>query len=275
MVSSDAEEPGDCEWPDLREVAEMRRQGGCGGGGGRLAAPGGGRWLPGVGAAAGVAGGGLRPGTGWTQGPGLATTTGRNGKPWKSWKNRGGGGCQFDGLGAPGRFEESCAEHLTIEDEVWENSVDCHVGCLCQEQLGHTMSHPSCLSCTERLLWTFSIESQTGTHFILLTSVVFCVQGESVRVCDQQGSNTSKAVECFQLGIDLHLKPCVVTYTPVIDSFARGGRVRHSDPQSDAVGALWPLWPLWPPRRGGRAVFFGNAPWPPWPRNISARQLGR
>ena len=56
------------------------------------------------------------------RGPGLAATTGRNGwstwKPWKPWKNRGGGGCQFDGLGAPGRFEESCAEHLTIEDEV-------------------------------------------------------------------------------------------------------------------------------------------------------------
>ena len=31
-------------------------------------------------------------------------------------------------------------------------------------------------------------------------------------------------MECFQLGIDLHLKPCVVTYTPVIDSFARGGK---------------------------------------------------
>ena len=178
LVSSDAEEPGGCEWPDLREVAEMRRQGGCGGGGGRLAATGGGQWLPGVGAAAGVAGRGLRPGTGWTQGPGVAATTGRNGwstwkpwKPWKPWKNRGGGGCQFDGLGAPGRFEESCAEHLTIEDEVWENSVDCHVGCLCQEQLGHTMSHPSCLSCTERLLWTFSIESQTGTQFISIYSV--------------------------------------------------------------------------------------------------------
>lgn len=39
-----------------------------------------------------------------------------------------------------------------------------------------------------------------------------------------KSSNTSKAVECFQLGIDLHLKPCVVTYTPVIDSFARGGK---------------------------------------------------
>lgn len=39
-----------------------------------------------------------------------------------------------------------------------------------------------------------------------------------------KSSNTSKAVECFQLGIDLHLKPCVVTYTPVIDSFARAGK---------------------------------------------------
>ena len=31
-------------------------------------------------------------------------------------------------------------------------------------------------------------------------------------------------MECFQLGIDLQLKPCVVTYTPVIDSFARAGK---------------------------------------------------
>ena len=36
-----------------------------------------------------------------------------------------------------------------------------------------------------------------------------------------KSSNASKAVEYFQLGLDFHLEPCVVTYTPLIDAFAR------------------------------------------------------
>ena len=36
-----------------------------------------------------------------------------------------------------------------------------------------------------------------------------------------KSSNANKAVECFQLGLDVHLEPCVVTYTPLIDAFAR------------------------------------------------------
>lgn len=46
-----------------------------------------------------------------------------------------------------------------------------------------------------------------------------------------KSSNASKAVECFQLGLDVHLEPCVVTYTPLIDAFARsknGPLLKHS-----------------------------------------------
>ena len=46
-----------------------------------------------------------------------------------------------------------------------------------------------------------------------------------------KSSNARKAVECFQLGLDVHLEPCVVTYTPLIDAFARsknGPLLKHS-----------------------------------------------
>lgn len=46
-----------------------------------------------------------------------------------------------------------------------------------------------------------------------------------------KSSNASKAVESFQLGLDVHLEPCVVTYTPLIDAFARsknGPLLKHS-----------------------------------------------